>query len=65
MPLVLITQKVNRKIDAMKEKMKRKKPIAYYKELVPSLVQHGYLRQDTKKSSHQYAVRQTLLLRIV
>ena len=55
--------RVVRKVEATKEKMKRKKPIAYFKELVPSLVENGYLMQDTVKSkAHQYAVCDMLCL---
>lgn len=35
--------------------MKRKKPIGYFKDLVPSLVGKGYLTQTKKKGSHQYS----------
>jgi len=55
--------RVVRKVEATKEKMKRKKPIAYFKELVPSLVENGYLMQESVKSkAHQYAVSDMLRL---
>ncbi|KAL7539535.1 hypothetical protein ACHAXR_009382, partial [Thalassiosira sp. AJA248-18] len=48
--------RVTRKVASLQEKMKRKKPSGYFKELVPSLVSSGHLSQSTKKnSSHQYA----------
>mmetsp|Transcript_8488 Transcript_8488/g.18994 ORF Transcript_8488/g.18994 Transcript_8488/m.18994 type:complete len:1008 (-) Transcript_8488:186-3209(-) len=48
--------RVTRKIEFTKEKMKRKKPSAYFKELVPSLVAHRYLKESTVKSSaHKFA----------
>jgi len=47
---------VKRKIEVTREKMKRKKPVEYFKDLVPSLVAARYLEQGTKKSSiHQYS----------
>lgn len=49
---------LTQKILTMKEKMKRKRPIEYFKGLIPSLVQHGFLRQDTMKSKHTYSVSQ-------
>lgn len=49
--------RVVRKIDATKEKMKKKRPISYFKDLLPSLVNGGYLKQESVKSSgHKYAV---------
>ncbi len=48
--------KVPMKITCLKERMKRKKPIEYFKGLMPSLVDRGYLRQITTKSKHEYAV---------
>ena len=50
--------RVSRKIEHTKEKMKKKKPSGYFKELLPSLVGGGYISQSTMKSSHQYAVRE-------
>lgn len=47
--------RVTRKIESIKEKLKRRKPLAYFKELMPSLVGCGYLKQDTMKPKHQYA----------
>ncbi|KAL7552803.1 hypothetical protein ACHAWF_016059 [Thalassiosira exigua] len=47
--------KVTRKIKSIRDKMKKKKPSAYFKELVPSLVSSGHLRQATKQSSHKYS----------
>ena len=44
------------KVVSLKERMKRKKPVEYFKGLVPSLVQNGYLQQDTVKSNHRFAV---------
>ena len=44
--------RVTRKIEATKEKMKRKKPSGYFKELVPTLVNCGYLKQSFKSSNH-------------
>ena len=46
------------KIQATKKMMKKKRqPVAYFKELVPSLVNGGYLKQDQMKSSgHKHAV---------
>lgn len=50
------TARVSRKIEHTKEKMKKKKPSGYFKELLPSLVSGGYISQSTmKNSSHQYA----------
>lgn len=48
--------KVSRKILMIKEKMKKKKPIEYFKGLFPSLVDRGYLTQRTMKSSHASGV---------
>jgi hypothetical protein len=48
--------KATRKIVSMKDKMKKKKSIEYFKGLFPSLVDRGYLKQITMKSSHSYAV---------
>jgi hypothetical protein len=50
------TSMVATEITSIKDKMKRKKPIEYFKGLVPSLVDHGYLMQITTKSKHEYAV---------
>ncbi len=50
--------KVAQKVASLKERMKRKRPVEYYKGLVPSLVQHGYLMQDTIKAKHEFAVSQ-------
>lgn len=47
---------VSQKVLSLKERMKRKKPVEYFKGLVPSLVENGYLQQDTMKSNHQFAV---------
>ena len=44
------------KVVSLKERMKKKKPVEYFKGLIPSLVQNGYLQQDTVKSNHQFAV---------
>ena len=52
--------KVPTKITCLKERMKRKKPIEYFKGLMPSLVDRGYLRQTTTKSKHEYAVSRKL-----
>lgn len=46
------------KIASLKERMKKKKPLEYFKGLVPSLVQNGFLQQDTVKSNHRFAVSQ-------
>lgn len=50
--------KVARKVASLKERMKRKRPVEYFKGLVPSLVQHEYLTQDTIKAKHKFAVSQ-------
>jgi len=47
--------RVTLKIDSIKERMKRKQPQAYFKELIPSLVAHRYLTETTKKSTHKFA----------
>ena len=52
--------KVPMKITCLKERMKRKKPIEYFKGLMPSLVDRGYLRQITTKSKREYAVSRKL-----
>lgn len=50
--------RVSRKIESLKEKMKRKKPSGYFKDLMPLLVNSGYLRQSEKKAQgHKFAVR--------
>ena len=51
--------RVTRKIEVMKEKMKKKKPSGYFRELIPSLVGGGYMIQSTKKSTHQYSVSES------
>lgn len=48
--------RVTRKIEVTKEKMKKKKPLDYFKQLVPSLVAKRYLEMSYKKSTHQYSV---------
>ena len=48
--------KVSRKIEQLKGLMKRKRPVAYYEELLPSLVGGGYVTQSTRTGTHQYAV---------
>jgi len=54
--------RVTRKIESIKEKLKRRKPLAYFKELIPSLVGCGYLKQDTMKPKHQYAVSENSII---
>jgi len=44
--------RVTRKIEMTKEKMKRKKPLDYFKELVPSLIAGRYLEQNTKPNKY-------------
>ncbi len=50
--------RVSRKIEVTKEKMKKKKPMDYFKELVPSLVAARFLEQSSKKPTHKYGVRE-------
>jgi hypothetical protein len=47
---------VAQKVLSLKERMKRKKPVEYFKGLVPSLVQTGFLQQDTVTSTQQFRV---------
>ena len=51
------TSKVTKTIKAMKGKMKKKKPLDYFKQFVPSLVAKRYLEMSQKQGSHEYAVR--------
>jgi hypothetical protein len=50
---------ITEKIAAIKKKMKGRKSIEYFKGLVPSLVDRGYLSQKTAKSKHAYGVSQS------
>lgn len=43
---------VSREIQATKDKMKKKKPVSYFRDLIPALVQRGYLTQVSKTSQH-------------
>jgi hypothetical protein len=52
---------IAKRIASIKKKMKGKKPIEYFKGLVPSLVDRGYMNQKTVKSKHAYAVSQKLV----
>ena len=45
--------RVVKKIQDTRGKMKRKKPIAYFKELLPALIEGGYICQESKKSEYR------------
>lgn len=44
-------------VQAVKGRMKKKKPVSYFREFLPALIDRGYVKQSTKSSRHKYSVR--------
>ena len=48
--------KLKADVTEMKGRMKTKRPVGYFKDLLSALMDRGYIRQHSKKSNHQHSV---------